>query len=370
VKVDSRSTRRANPTLWYLSCESPTEGQASHAHIMGIVRGLESLGWRTRLWHPAARRGSRGALRRIVDITAVQLRLIARRDRPDILYVRDHFLSLPAVLWARIRRVPVVFEVNGPGDDVLSSWPQLRPIIGLIQLSGKVQLRLSAAAIAVTPALAEIATVQGAPRSYVVSNGADTDRFSPRADTSVNLPKRFVSFVGTLATWQGIDTLLDALDRPAWPKDVSLVVVGDGVLMDSVRERAAREPRLRYLGRIPHEEVGGVIARSICALSPKASPSLLLTGVVPLKLFEAMACGVAVIVTDVPGQADIIRQAESGIVVPPSDPDAIATAVASLASHPSVARAMGERGRRAAVDRYSWSASAAKTDTIIRRLLP
>lgn len=355
--------------LWYVSCELPTEGQASHAHIMGIVRGLESLGWRTRLWHPAARRHPRGALRRIVDVTAMQLRLVTRRGRPDILYVRGHFLSLPAVLWARIRRVPVVWEINGPRNDVLSSWPRLRPILGLLQLSGTIQLRLSSAAISVTPDLAEESAIHGAKRSYFVSNGADTERFRPGAETSVNLPTPFVVFVGTLARWQGIGTVLDALDRPAWPENVSLVVVGDGVLAESVRERATRQAKLRYLGRIPHGEVGGVVSRSICALSPMVEPGRLLTGVTPLKLFEAMACGVAVIATDLPGQADIVRQAESGVVVPPGDPDAIATAVASLASHPSIARAMGKRARRAAVDHYSWAASAAKTDTIIRALL-
>lgn len=102
---------------------------------------------------------------------------------------------------------------------------------------------------------------------------------------------------------------------------------------------------------------------------PKAAPSLVVFGVVPLKLFEAMACGVAVIATDLPGLADIVRQAKSGIVVPPGDPDAIATAVAALASQPSVARAMGDRARQVAVDRYSWAAKAAETDAIIRSLL-
>jgi glycosyltransferase involved in cell wall biosynthesis len=336
---------------------------------MGIVRGLESLGWRTHLWHPALRPHARGALRRIVDIAAVQLRLVSRRGRPDILYVRGHFLSLPAVLWARIRRVPVVYEMNGPESDALSSWPQLRPILGLLRPLVTIQLRLSAVVISVTPALAETATMRGATRSYVVSNGADTERFSPRAKTSIRLPTRFVSFVGTLTTWQGIDTLLEALDRPTWPTDISLVIAGDGVLAESVRERATRQPRLRYLGRIPHGEVGGVVARSMCAIVPKAAPSLIVFGVVPLKLFEAMACGVAVIATDLPGLADIVRQAESGIVVPPGDPDAIATAVAALASQPSVARAMGDRARQVAVDRYSWAAKAAETDAIIRSLL-
>ncbi|MGH2465038.1 MAG: hypothetical protein ACRDGI_06220, partial [Candidatus Limnocylindrales bacterium] len=143
--------------LWYLSCELPTEGQASHTHIMGISRGLEALGWRTRLFHPAIRRGPRGAIRRLLDMTTMQLGLMATVHRPDVLYVRGHFASLPAVLWARVRRVPVVWELNGPGSDILSSWPRLRPVLRLLLVSITIQVRLASATIGVTTALAEAA---------------------------------------------------------------------------------------------------------------------------------------------------------------------------------------------------------------------
>jgi glycosyltransferase involved in cell wall biosynthesis len=344
-------------------------GQASYTHMMGIVDGLRTLGWRTRLWHPAARTGRRGAARRIVDITTFQLRLVTSRRKPDVLYVRGHFLSLPSVIWARLRRVPVVWELNGPGGDILSSWPRLRPVLGVLKLAVDAQLRLSAAVISVTPALAELATSRGAKRSFVVSNGADTEQFSPGAESALDLPGRFVAFVGTLARWQGIATVLEALDLPAWPTDVALVVVGDGVMADTVRAQAAREPRLHYLGRVPHQDVAGVLARSLCALSPMVEADRALTGVVPLKLFEAMACGVAVIATDLPGQAEIVRGADAGLVVPSGDPGALATAVAKLAGDPAERARLGHNARASAVNEHSWKASAAQTDTIIRSTL-
>ena len=356
-------------TLWYVSCELPTPGQASNTHMMGIIHGLEALGWRTRLWHPAARRGPRGAARRIVDIATFQMRLVTRRQKPDVLYVRGHFLSLPSVVWARLRRVPVVWELNGPGGDILSSWPRLRPILGVLKLAVDAQLRLSAAVISVTPALAELATSRGAKHSYVVSNGADTDEFSPAAKSAIDLPERFVALVGNLARWQGVATVLAALDRPAWPADVALVVVGDGVMAGAVQEQAAREPRLHYLGRIDHAEVAGVLARSLCALSPMVEADRALTGVVPLKLFEAMACGVPVIATDLPGQAEIVRSADAGLVIPAGDEDALGTAVATLAGEGAERSRMGANARRAAVEQHSWQARAAETDTIIGSVL-
>ena len=352
-------------TLWYLCLELPTEGQASHTHVMGILRGLASRGWSTRLWHPPARRGSRGAIRRLFDITTLQVRLIVQRARPDVLYVRGHFASLPTVVWARVRHVPVVWELNGAGDDVLSSWPSVRPILPLLRASITWQFRLSTVVIGVTPALARWATERGARSSRVVGNGADTELFSPDATTTAALPERFVSFTGTLATWQGIDSVFDAMDRPGWPDGVGLVVVGDGVLADVVRSRSVADRRVTYLGRLPHRDVGGIVARSLAALSPMYAGDRVRSGVVPLKLFEAMACGVPVIVTDLPGQAEIVAAHQCGLVVGPDDPDAIAAAVARIASEADLARSMGERARQAAVDSYSWDSASARTHAIL-----
>jgi glycosyltransferase involved in cell wall biosynthesis len=178
-----------------------------------------------------------------------------------------------------------------------------------------------------------------------------------------------VNFTGTLAKWQGLDSLFAAMDHPGWPAGVDLVVVGDGVLADFVRERADADPRVTYLGRLPHGEVGGVVARSLAALSPMYLADRMLIGVVPLKLFEAMACGVPVIATDLPGQADIVTTSECGLVVPPNDPPAIAAAVARLAADPALAHALGGNARTAAVERYSWDAAAARTNAIIVELL-
>jgi len=368
MATPSRS-RLHDPILWYLSCELPLEGEASHTHIMGITRGLQARGWRVRLWHPAVRRRPRGAVRRFVDIATLQGRLVTQRERPDVLYVRGHYLSLPGVLWARLRGIPVVWEINGPGTDVLSSWPRVRPLLRLLRVVATLQLRASRAIIAVTPALAAMARSQGARQAWVVPNGADTALFSPQARSTLDLPLRYVVFVGTLARWQGLGTVLAALDLPVWPVGLPLVVVGDGVMAGVVRDRVAAGAGLRYLGRIPHDQVAGVVAGSVGALSPMVDPGRSRSGVVPLKLFEAMACGVPVIVTDMPGQADIVRQAGCGVVVAPGDPDSIAAAVALLAADPAAARAMGVRGREAVVERYSWDASAAETDLILRDLL-
>lgn len=358
---DDRPTR-----LWYLTMELPVDGHASHTHVMGIIRGLQARGWSTKLWQPQPRQ-SRGAVRRLVDEIMIQLRLMTTRHKPDLLYVRGHFASLPAVLWAKVRRVPVAYEVNGPATDVLSSWPQMRRLLPLIALSARIQVRLSSVVIAVTPELSKHAATLGGKHCFVVPNGADTEVFSPAAGTDLSLPPKYICFVGTLATWQGIDTLLEALTREDWPPDVSLVVVGDGVAAPMVRDLATTEPRLQYLGRIAHASIPGVLAASLAATSPKSARDHAGTGVVPLKLFEAMACGVPVIVTRLPGQADIVEQSGCGIVIPADDAGALAAAVKVLAADRELASEMGRRSREEAVAKFSWDAAAAQTHEILLR---
>jgi glycosyltransferase involved in cell wall biosynthesis len=356
-------------TLWYVCLEALTEGQASHAHVMGIVNGLRRRGWEVTLFHPAAKPGHhRGALRRLFDEMLLQAKAMVRRRPPAVLYVRGHFLSLPVVVWARVRRVLVVWESNGARTDILSSWPMLRPVLPVLDLLGEAQLRLATAAIGVTPELAEACKRSGARRAFVVPNGADTDLFAPTATTSAILPGRFVSFTGNLATWQGIETLLAAVDSRSWPPDVGLVVMGDGVLADLVAERAARNPRIDYRGRVPHREVPGIMAHALAALVTVARTQRTATGVVPLKLFEAMGTRVPVIVTDLPGQADIVTEHRCGYVIPPDDPQALAEAVWRMSVDPERDQ-MGDRGRAAAAKHYSWDTAAATTDRIIQSLL-
>ncbi len=354
---------------WYLTLGPPREGSASHTHVTGIVRGLERRGWTVEMFQPELRSGERGVIRRVVEWVVTQSRIIFSARKPDVVYVRGHYASLPTVLWARLRGVPIIVEVNGPGTDVLSSWPWVRPVLPILDAIGAAQVRLATAVIAVTPELARRARGRGARLTYVVPNGAQTELFRPEATTTRTLPERYVSFVGTLATWQGIEDALAAVDLPDWPDGVSLVVVGDGVLAADVRAKADRDRRVQYLGRVDHQEVPGIVARSMAGLSPSSTREHSETGVIPLKFVEAMACGVPVIATDITGQAQIVRAHGCGIVVAPDSPQEIAIAVSTIAADEAGASRMGIAARQAAVREYSWDVSAGKTHDVIMGLL-
>jgi glycosyltransferase involved in cell wall biosynthesis len=87
----------------------------------------------------------------------------------------------------------------------------------------------------------------------------------------------------------------------------------------------------------------------------------------PVKLFEILACGVPAVVTDYPGQADLIRAEKCGVVVPPYDAQALAQAVADLAGDPARAAALGRTGHEMIVRAHSWDERAERTAQILAR---
>jgi glycosyltransferase involved in cell wall biosynthesis len=191
------------------------------------------------------------------------------------------------------------------------------------------------------------------------------DLLEPSAKRVGSEPRPYAVFVGALASWQGIDTVLDAVDGADWPPGVDLVVAGDGVERERVAVAALDNPHIRWLGSIPYMEAPALVSGSLVALVPMADVPRSNYGLSPLKLFEAMACGVPVVASDLPGLADIVRVHDCGITFPAGDPGALARSVAELSQDPARVREMGLRARAAAAALYSWDARAGQTEQVL-----
>lgn len=353
--------------LAYLSLETPRPGQASQTHIDEIIASLRECGWQVELF--ATTRGGASArtsfLQRLLDYCRVQLGLARRLHEFDAVFVRSHFMALPLALWARWRKVPVVQEINGKPADIGVTYPALKPLSPVFAWLYRTQYRMAAHLIAVTEGLAQWArTFSGHDRVSVVSNGANTELFTPdgpRAD----IAGRYVIFVGGLVAWHGIGTMLAALREPAWPADVKLVIVGDGIERDQV-EAAKDNSRLLWLGRQPYEAVPALLRgalAALCVIEDQDGRSA--SGVAPLKLFEAMACGVPVIASELPFQTEIVRQAGAGLVVPSASPVAVAAAVRTLGEAPDKASALGKNGAIYVAREASWQQRGGEIDRIL-----
>ena len=354
--------------LYYLCLQATCQGQASYSHVHEILSGLRRRCINARLFEPvhANSLNQSNIFSRLQGFISTQVRLISA-DKPDFVYIRWHFATILASIWARIRNIPVIQEVNGPYEDLFLSYPWTRKFHSFFVFMMRQQLKWSDAVIAVTPNLVQWSRQEcGHDSVFLVSNGANIDIF--RADAShfslLNLPEKYVIFFGALSPWQGVDVMLKAIKSHKWPCGVALVSVGDGADKSKVIKTSKSSDKLHYLLTVDQHNLAGLVASSLGSVIPKTG-EWATTGLLPLKLFESLACSVPVVVSDWPGMADFVREHQCGLVVPPGDPEALALAVAELVSAPDEAKMMGRRGAEAVRSGHSWDAKAEETFHII-----
>jgi glycosyltransferase involved in cell wall biosynthesis len=144
-------------------------------------------------------------------------------------------------------------------------------------------------------------------------------------------------FIGKLIPLHGLETILAAARLVP---EIPFRVVGSGQLDALLRERP---PNVEWVEWVEYERLPAEIQRAGCALgvfgtSPKAGR------VIPNKAFQALACGTPLITADTPAAQELLRDGESALLVPPGDPDALATAVRRLAGEPELAQSIGAGG--------------------------
>jgi phosphatidylinositol alpha 1,6-mannosyltransferase len=240
----------------------------------------------------------------------------ARRVDADLLHA--HWLPSGWVA-ARTGR-PYVVQVWGTDVELARRAPWLARRV----------LRGARLVIAASTALADNARELGARRVDVIPSGVDVP---PEVGEEAAPPE--VLYAGRLSPEKGVEELVAATDG------MKLVVAGDGPLR-------ARVPGA--LGFVPHDELQRLYARAAVVACPSRREGF---GVVCL---EAMAHGRPVVATSVGGLRDLVVEEETGIVVPPRDPEALRRALQRLLADPDLRRRLGAAGRRKAQERFSWAA--------------
>jgi glycosyltransferase involved in cell wall biosynthesis len=357
------------PRLLYLCFERIRPGGAAATHVTEICAGLQRRGVKIELLaeRGEGRNGPGAQASRYARLT---IRALAALPRADAVYIRSHFAGWPLALAARLLGRPVIHEINGTYADALVTHPVYARAARALGAMQRAQYRLAARLIAVTPDLADWARREaGHDRVSFVANAANTDLFrpdGPRAERG----RPYAVFFGGLTRWHGVDSMLAAARHADWPSGVGLVVAGP--IVDRSLEPALRAApaSVAYLGPVPQGELPALVRGALAALVPISDPGGRSSkGVLPLKLYEALACGTPAIVTNLPGQAELVRSGECGVVVPVDDPGALAAAVAALAGDPERARQLGAAGAALVAAEHSWDARAAETARILDEVI-
>ncbi|HEX7082169.1 MAG TPA: glycosyltransferase family 4 protein [Gammaproteobacteria bacterium] len=172
--------------------------------------------------------------------------------------------------------------------------------------------------------------------------------------------------VGCVANWRprkGIEVLVDAVDRLPDSVDLHLLLVGQlksEALLQRIRS-SRRAARIHVLG---HRDDAPEVAAG-CDVA--VLPSLRREGL-PKSIIEAMACGVAPVVTSVGGNVELVEHEASGLVVPPSDADALADALTRLYRDRELRRRLGAAARERIRTRFTIGRTIAETARLYREL--
>jgi glycosyltransferase involved in cell wall biosynthesis len=364
---DTHPTARRR--LLYICFERLLPSTAASTHVREICRGLEAQGFSVTL-KAEALEAAPTWVERSYRYFRVLFGGLKSLRKSDIVFFRAHFAAFPLALLARLSGRPAVHEVNGVYEDAFITHPRLALLRNMLCRMQRAQYRWSSALVAVTPDLVSWAMREaGHDKVFLVTNAANTAIFNPDGPHA-SRSCQYVLFFGGLVRWHGVDVMIAAARSPAWPAGVQLLIAGP-VVDDSLG--AALEqlpPNVSYLGARPQTELPALIRGAVAALAPISDPGRRSgKGVMPLKMFEALACGTPVIVSDLPGQAEFIRAYRCGVVVPVANPQALARAVAELAANASRARELGRAGAEIVLAEHSWAARAAELADIMRPLL-
>jgi glycosyltransferase involved in cell wall biosynthesis len=175
------------------------------------------------------------------------------------------------------------------------------------------------------------------------------DRFGLSAETPV------VLYHGGLSPERGIEQLIAAMAQ--LPRCV-LVLMGYGALESRLPAMIAEHglaDRVRLLPPVPPGELLDWVAASDIAAMPIQASTLNHRLTTPNKLFEAMAAGVPVVASDLPGMSQIIAETGCGLTCDPADPSSIATTIRRIVDDPTASERMSAAGLAAASGTYSWS---------------
>jgi glycosyltransferase involved in cell wall biosynthesis len=193
----------------------------------------------------------------------------------------------------------------------------------------------------------------GRPRARVIYGGVDTAKFSPGPPVA---RERKVVFVGRIMPHKGIDDLVRAL-----PEDIPLEIIGapydDKYLADLHQLANGRVVHFRH--DCNDEEIIAAYRSAMCVVLPSVYKNCYggTTKVPELlgqTLLEGMACGTPAICTDVASMPEVVRDGETGFIVPPNDSSALREKIQFLSDHPVEVERMGAAARERVLKDFTW----------------
>ena len=325
-------------------------------------------------------------LREWQEVRAMTRRIeeLVKTWRPDQLHAHSPVLSaLAAMPVARRRGLPLLYEIrafwedaavgNGTGREGSARYRLTR------MLESHVARRADAIAV-ICEGLRKDLIARGMPSDKIMvsPNGVDMNLLgaplSPDLDFGRSLGLEdadTVGFIGSFYDYEGLDDLIRAMPRLVERRpSAQLLLVGGGPMEEQLKAQALASPvaeRIRFVGRVPHDEVDRYYALIDILAYPRKAMRLTEL-VTPLKPLEAMAQRKLVVASDVGGHRELIRHDVTGTLFPAGDPDALADAMAGLFDRRGDWDKRRDTARRFVERERNWSSNISVYAPVYQRL--
>lgn len=299
-----------------------------------------------------------------------RLLLAVRRERPAFLYERYCLANVSGVVVAKLTGVPLVLEVNSP----LAREKAVHGTLTFPRLAQAIEtwtVNRADRTVAVSDVLRRMLVEKGADpaRITVMHNGVNPEDFlrpqpQERPEPAGGAGVR-VGFAGWFRPWHGLVEMVAALDdHGLFASGLEVVLVGDGPVRPAlerlVRERSL-QGRVTITGPVGREALVGHLAAMDIAVQPAATAYAS-----PMKLFEYLAAGKAVVAPDQENIREVVRDGVEALLFAPGDFAGFARRVAELAGDPALRHRLGEAGRRSMADnKRTWRENAARVAALV-----
>ncbi len=304
-----------------------------------------------------------------------RLKAAMRRHRPDVLYERYNLYLLSGVRLARRYRLPFLLEVNAPLLQERGKFGGLA-LPRLAAWTERTAWKAADYALPVTDCLADHLRAAGVAeeRIRVIPNGINPRRFNAENDgmrirRQLGLEGRIIlGFTGFMRDWHGLERVIDVMAAAPNRADLHFLVVGDGPARAALETHAAAcgmQDQLTVMGIVGRDEVADHVAAFDIALQPQV-----VEYASPLKLFEYMALGRAIVAPDQRNIREILTHEEDALLFDAADADGFAAAIRRLVGDEDLRRRLG-KGAMATIEkrRLTWDANAERVEKLFASLL-
>jgi len=310
--------------------------------------------------------GYRGYLQFQLSLFFAMLRWL-RKMKPEFLYVRYAAAMFTPYIFSKIYGTPMIIEINGIMSEevkLLRKVPNF--ILKILEFWEKLNCYHAKKIITVTPEIRDYLVRKyslNSSKIAVIPNGVNTELFKPldkkecRKKLHLNKKGYYFGFIGNLAPWEGIDTLLRAFHHlKKENSNLKLIIVGDGkesLKLKDMIDKLELEDKVFLLGSKPYSDIPWYISACDILMVTPMGGSCILSGLSPLKLYEAFSCSRPVIATQIKG-LEVVEEIAAGITVPLNNPQELAKAITKILSQKKLWEKMGNNGRKYVEKNHHW----------------